>query len=124
MIRIKRAYDPPAPGDGRRFLVDRLWPRGIGKEALKVDGWTKEAAPSDGLRRWYGHDPSRWEEFRRRYREELEANRAAWEPLLEAARSGDLTLVYSARDEERNNAAVLQEHLERALDSLQPQLSP
>ena len=124
MIRIKRAYDPPAPGDGRRFLVDRLWPRGIGKEDLKVDGWTKEAAPSDGLRRWYGHDPSRWEEFRRRYREELETDRAAWKPLLEAARSGDLTLVYSARDEERNNAAVLQEHLERALDSLQPQLSP
>jgi uncharacterized protein YeaO (DUF488 family) len=124
MIRIKRAYDPPAPGDGRRFLVDRLWPRGVGKEALKVDGWTKEAAPSDGLRRWYGHDPSRSEEFRRRYREELETNRAAWEPLLEAARSGDLTLVYSARDEERNNAAVLQEHLERALGPLQPQLSP
>ncbi|HPY72906.1 MAG: DUF488 family protein [Methanothrix sp.] len=118
MIRIKRAYDPPGPEDGRRFLVDRLWPRGVGKAALKVDGWIKEAAPSDGLRRWYGHDPSRWEEFRRRYEEELEANRAAWEPLLEEARSGDVTLIYSARDEEQNNAVVLKDRLQRTLDDL------
>ncbi|HPE63603.1 MAG TPA: DUF488 domain-containing protein [Methanothrix sp.] len=111
-IKIKRAYDPPGPEDGRRFLVDRLWPRGVKREALKLDGWIKDVAPSDELRRWYGHDPTRWEEFQRRYEEELERNKEAWEPLLKEARSEDVTLVYAARDEEQNNAVVLRNFLQ------------
>jgi len=111
-IKIKRAYDPPGPEDGRRFLVDRLWPRGVKREALKLDGWIKDVAPSDELRRWYGHDPTRWEEFQRRYEEELERNKEAWEPLLKEARSEDVTLIYAARDEEQNNAVVLRNFLQ------------
>ena len=116
MIRIKRAYDSPGPEDGRRLLVDRLWPRGVKREALKLDGWIKDVAPSDELRRWYGHDKSRWEEFQRRYEEELEGNKEAWEPLLKEARSEDVTLVYAARDEEQNNAVVLRNFLQKRLD--------
>src|SRR5512133_3292802 len=82
MIRIKRAYEPPGPEDGARFLVDRLWPRGMKKESLALDGWLKDVAPDSELRTWFGHDPARWEEFCRRYEAELEANREAWQPLL------------------------------------------
>lgn len=113
MIHIKRAYEEAAPEDGRRFLVDRLWPRGIKKEALPLDGWLKEVAPSDELRRWFGHEPERWAEFQRRYAAELDAQPKSWQPLLQAARQGDVTLVYAARDEEHNNAAALRSYLEK-----------
>lgn len=111
MIRIKRAYDPPDPADGRRVLVDRVWPRGLGREALAIARWARDLAPSDDLRRWFAHDPARWEEFRRRYRLELAApeREADLEELAAVARTGTLTLVYSARDEEHNQARVLAE---------------
>jgi uncharacterized protein YeaO (DUF488 family) len=114
-IRIKRVYDPPEPEDGKRYLVDRLWPRGVKKEALKLDGWLKDVAPSDELRRWFGHDPSRWEEFQRRYTAELKAKPETWRVLLESARKGNLTLLFSARDERLNNAVVLKAFLEAIL---------
>lgn len=109
-VRIKRVYDPPDPGDGRRVLVDRLWPRGLKKERAKIDRWMKEVAPSDALRRWFAHDPRKWPEFRRRYRAELETN-PALEDLMRLAREGPLTLLYATRDTEHNQARVLQEIL-------------
>lgn len=115
MINLHRAYDAKSPGRGPRFLVEQLWPRGIRKSDLPVDGWLKEVAPSTGLRQWFSHDPARWEEFRRRYFRELEANPGAWEPLVEAARQGDVTLVYSSRDTEHNNAVALKAFLEDKL---------
>jgi uncharacterized protein YeaO (DUF488 family) len=111
MIRIKRAYDPPKRGDGRRFLVERLWPRGMKKQALALDAWLKEVAPSTELRKWFGHRVERWAEFRRRYRAELRANPAAWQPILAAARRGTVTLLYSAHDPEHNGALVLRDYL-------------
>jgi len=115
MICVKRVYDAPATDDGARFLVERLWPRGMKKEALHMDGWPKDVAPSDALRRWFGHDPAKWAEFRRRYTVELDDNRAAWEPILEAARQGNVTLLYSAHDVEHNNALALKAYLEERL---------
>ena len=114
-IRLRRAYDPPVPEDGRRVLVDRIWPRGITREAARVAAWLPEVAPSSALRRWFGHDPARWIEFRRRYRSELAANPGALDPLLAAARQGVITLVYGARDERHNQAVVLREVLEDRL---------
>ncbi len=116
-IRVARTYDEPQArvADGQRFLVERLWPRGVKKEALELDGWLKDVAPSAALRTWYGHDPARWDEFRRRYRAELDENEAAWAPLLEAARAGTVTLLFSARDVERNSAVVLREYLAERL---------
>lgn len=111
-IRIKRVYDAPENEDGLRFLVDRLWPRGIRKENLQVDGWLKELAPSDALRKWFGHDPARWEEFMRRYHTELKENSKAWQSLLELTRTQTVTLLYSARDGLLNNAAALRAFLE------------
>ncbi len=111
-LNLKRVYEPPDHADGTRFLVERLWPRGISKEAAKLDGWLKDVAPSDTLRKWYGHDPKKWEEFRRRYFDELADNSDAWHPLLAAARQSTVTLVYSARDTEHNNAVALKEFLE------------
>jgi uncharacterized protein YeaO (DUF488 family) len=113
VIRIKRAYEPSARGDGRRFLVERLWPRGIKKEALDVDGWLKDVAPSTALRKWFDHRVERWEEFGRRYRRELHARRDALSPLLEADKRGTVTLVYSAHDLEHNGAVVLRDYLRR-----------
>jgi uncharacterized protein YeaO (DUF488 family) len=112
-IRVKRIYEPPGPEDGSRYLVDRLWPRGLKKAAASLDGWSKEAAPSNELRRWFGHDPARWAEFQRRYSAELDANPAAWKPLREAARQGRMTLLFGARDEEHNNAVALKAYLQR-----------
>jgi uncharacterized protein YeaO (DUF488 family) len=112
MIRTRRVYDPPEPGDGTRFLVERLWPRGMKKEELPMDGWLKDAAPSDELRRWFSHDPAKWDEFRRRYDAELEGKPDVLQPLREAARQGNVTLLYSARDTEHNNAVALKEYLE------------
>ena len=113
MIKVKRVYEPAEPGDGTRLLVERLWPRGIKKEALAMDEWLKEVAPSSQLRRWFRHDPARWKEFRRRYFAELDGRPDAWEPIRESARRGTVTLLYSARDTEHNNAVALRAYLER-----------
>lgn len=115
MILVGRVYEPPGRREGARFLVERLWPRGMKKDSLRMDGWLKDVAPSDGLRRWFGHDPARWQEFRRRYWAELDARKDAWRPILEAARRGDVTLLYSARDTEHNNAVALKAYLEKHL---------
>ena len=111
MIRIKRAYDPPERGDGQRFLVERLWPRGMKKEALAADAWLKEVAPSTELRKWFGHREARWKEFRRSYRHELRANPDGWRPILAAIKRGPVTLLYSAHDTEHNGALVLRDYL-------------
>jgi uncharacterized protein YeaO (DUF488 family) len=117
MIQVKRAYDPYEPDDGPRILVDRLWPRGVKKESLHMECWLKEVAPSDALRKWFGHDPSRWSEFCLRYEAELEANSEAWQPLLDkAGKGGNITLLFSAHDRERNNAVALRAFLEKRLD--------
>lgn len=110
-ILIKRVYEAPAASDGKRVLADRLWPRGLTRDAARLDAWLKEVGPSTALRRWFGHEPAKFDEFRRRYREELRGS-AAWEQLEALARSGKLTLVYSARDEQHNNAVVLRQLLE------------
>lgn len=109
-IQTKRVYDPASPEDGRRILVDRVWPRGIRKEEARLALWLKDVAPSAGLRKWFGHDPARWPEFRKRYREELRSNPAADELKREAS-SGRVTLVYGARDTEHNQAVVLADWL-------------
>jgi uncharacterized protein YeaO (DUF488 family) len=114
-IQVKRAYDPPSSGDGARYLVDRLWPRGIKKEALEIEAWVKDIAPSDALRKWFGHDPAKWDEFRKRYFEELRGNEQAWRPLAEAARRGRITLVFGAKDAAHNQAVALKEFLEQQL---------
>ena len=115
VIRVKRAYEPASGEDGERYLVDRLWPRGISKDQLGIKAWLKDVAPSDDLRRWFGHDPARWSDFQRRYRAQLNADPEAVEPLLEAARRGDVTLVYAARDERHNHALVLKDVLDQRL---------
>jgi uncharacterized protein YeaO (DUF488 family) len=114
-IQIRRVYDPRTSKDGGRFLVERLWPRGVRKEALKIDGWLKDVAPSTELRQWFGHDPEKWPEFRRRYLQELSANRDALSPLVRAARRGNVTLLYSAKDTEHNSAIVLKDFLVKQL---------
>jgi uncharacterized protein YeaO (DUF488 family) len=115
MIKLKRAYDDPETADGRRYLVDRLWPRGVKKTDLKLDDWAKSVAPSTDLRHWFGHDPARWDEFQKRYRHELDDNPEGWQPLLAAAREGTITLVYAARDTEHNEAVTLKAYLEEHL---------
>ncbi len=115
MIQTKRVYDPPAKEDGARFLVERLWPRGMKKEALPMAAWCKDAAPSTELRRWFGHDPAKWKEFQQRYRAELTDKLAACQPLLDAAKQGNVTLLYSAHDKEHHSAVVLKSYLEEAL---------
>jgi len=115
MIRIKRAYAPATPDDGFRVLVDRLWPRGITKEQLKLGAWYKVVAPSHQLREWFHHEPDRWDEFKQRYFLELEGNPSGWGPLMEVAQTRTVTLIYSAKDETRNNAAALQEYLSSKL---------
>lgn len=112
MIHLKRAYDQPEKEDGRRFLVDRLWPRGVKKVDLALDEWYKAVAPSDDLRHWFGHDPEKWAEFQKRYRSELDANLESWQPLLTADNAGDITLIYAAHDTEHNNAVVLKTYIE------------
>ncbi len=113
MFKLKRAYDDPEASDGLRYLVDRIWPRGVKKDALKLDGWIKDVAPSSQLRQWFGHDPQKWTEFRKRYFAELDKKPEAWQPLLEAGRKGTVTLVYSAQDSQHNNAVALAEYLRR-----------
>jgi uncharacterized protein YeaO (DUF488 family) len=112
MIRVKRVYESPEPGDGTRILVERLWPRGVRKDELALDAWLKEVAPSTGLRRWFGHDPARWEEFQRRYAAELSTQPDACDTIQRAADSGAVTLLFSARDVVHNNAVALKSFLE------------
>ena len=111
-VELKRAYESPAKNDGYRILVDRLWPRGLAKVKARIDLWLKEVAPSTELRQWFGHDPEKWTEFKRRYRAELKGN-PAWAELQALARQKDLTLVYAAKDQLHNEAVLLKQLLER-----------
>lgn len=111
MVKLKRAYESPADGDGQRFLVERLWPRGVRKEDLPITDWAKDVAPSPALRKWFAHDPAKWNEFRRRYRRELEQHDEALTPIRQAIRRGTVTLIYSARDTEHNAAVALRDYL-------------
>jgi uncharacterized protein YeaO (DUF488 family) len=114
-IQLKRAYQPPAEEDGRRVLVDRFWPRGVSKKEAHIDLWMKSLAPNDDLRKWFGHRPEKWREFKQRYFEELDKMPAEIGELLNEARRGMVTLVFAARDETHNNAVALKEYLERRL---------
>ena len=117
MLQIKRVYELPESDDGVRFLVERLWPRGMKKESIPLDGWLKEVAPSEALRRWFGHDPGKWQEFRERYFSELNGKPEALQAIVEAARRGRVTLLYSTRDTNYNNAAALKEYIEELADT-------
>jgi len=112
-ILLKRAYEAPSNEDGDRLLVERLWPRGLTKEKAAIDEWFKDIAPSQALRKWYAHDPGKWEEFRRRYRDELKRNAEEVERLRGRVKKGRVTFIYAARDEKRNSAVVLKEYLAR-----------
>jgi uncharacterized protein YeaO (DUF488 family) len=112
-IRVKRAYDEPAPGDGKRILVDRLWPRGLTKEKAKIDYWAKDISPSNELRKWYGHEPAKWDEFRKRYFAELDRNATGLAALVEAIGKKGVTFVYSSTERAINNAEALKLYLER-----------
>ncbi len=115
MLNTKRVYEGKKTGEGTRFLVERLWPRGMKKEELKMKAWLKDVAPSPELREWFAHDPKKWSEFQKRYRKELKANPDAWKPILDTAKRGNVTLLYSARDTEHNSALVLKSFLEKHL---------
>ena len=112
MMKLKRAYDPESRSDGPRLLVERLWPRGLSKAALRIDAWLKDVGPSTELRRWFSHDPEKWPRFRARYFRELDARPEAWRPIVTAARRGAVTLVYTSRDTEHNNAVALKDYLQ------------
>lgn len=112
-IQIKRVYDEPSKQDGTRVLVDRVWPRGMSKKNARIDHWLNDIAPSTELRKWFGHDPDKWEEFQRRYFRELDANPEAVDRLVAEAGAGTVTLVFSAKDEKRNNAVALKAYLEK-----------
>jgi uncharacterized protein YeaO (DUF488 family) len=119
MVKLKRVYEEPSPADGQRVLVDRLWPRGVKKTTAGLSAWLKDLAPSDDLRRWFSHNPERWEEFHRRYLQELTdpAKAPLLDDLLAKARQGTVTLVFAAKDEERNNAVVMKAFLEDRLNA-------
>ena len=110
-IKLKRAYEPPAPDDGTRILIDRLWPRGVKKAEAAIDEWMKDIAPSTELRKWFGHDPARWQEFRRRYQSEIRQHPNEFDRLRTLAQQGRITLVFSANDEAHNDAVVLKDLL-------------
>lgn len=112
MVKTKRIYDPAAPEDGKRILIDRLWPRGITKEEAKIDEWMRDIAPSTELRKWFSHDPAKWEEFRKRYKRELENKTELLKKIKTEADKGIVTLLFAARDTEHVNAAVLKEVLD------------
>jgi uncharacterized protein YeaO (DUF488 family) len=114
-IHLKRAHDPPADSDGRRVLVDRVWPRGIARDQLALQAWLKDLAPSTALRKWFAHDVAKWAEFKQRYFDELAGRAAAIDELVGQAKAGRVTLVFAARDREHNNAVALKEYLERRL---------
>ena len=111
MIQLKRVYDAPSKTDGKRLLIERLWPRGIKKTDLKMDDWIKEAGPSTGLRKWFNHDPAKWDGFRQRYFRELEKKPAVWRPILTAIEGGSVSLIYSSHDTQHNNSVALAEFL-------------
>jgi uncharacterized protein YeaO (DUF488 family) len=112
-IQIKRVYEKPRADDGKRILIDRLWPRGLTKEKAKIDIWLKNIAPSTHLRQWFGHDPTKWNEFKKRYYEELKENKETVTELMEQVKKGKTMLVYGAKDQEHNDAVVLKEYLSR-----------
>lgn len=118
-IKIKRAYEDSDPGDGKRFLVDRVWPRGVKKEDLDIEDWLREVAPSKELRQWFAHDPEKWNKFQEYYVRELEENTGGWRPILREVSAGTVTLVYSANDPDHNNAVVLKNFLEKKLQDKQ-----
>ena len=119
-IAIKRVYEAPAEGDGYRVLIDRLWPRGLKKEAVPMDVWAKELAPSTELRKWFGHDPALWDEFRQRYAAELAESADVWQALAGRSAKEPVTLLYGARDEEHNDAVALKVLMEQWLRRHQP----
>lgn len=116
MILLARAYDEPGASGAPRYLIDRVWPRGIKKEALQLTAWLKDAAPSTGLRKWFRHDAAKWDEFRRRYEQELREHPESWAPILEKAREGDVVLVFAARDVRHSNALALRDFLQHQLE--------
>jgi uncharacterized protein YeaO (DUF488 family) len=120
MIRLKRAYEKPSRDDGSRILVERLWPRGLTKERAAVDLWLKEVAPTPELRKWFGHDPAKWEQFQKRYWKELEEKKEAIQLLKQKGKQGTVTLVYAARDEEHNGALALKRFLEGRQHLMRP----
>ena len=115
MIKIKRIYEAPSAGDGFRILVDRLWPRGLTKEKARVDLWLRDISPSNELRKWYGHDPDKWTEFKKKYLEEIEKKEEEFDLLRKKAREGTVTFLFSSKEEKLNNAAALKEFVERKL---------
>ena len=121
MLKLKRAYDPVWRDDGMRFLVERLWPRGLSKSKLQLDAWLKDVGPTTRLRRWFSHDPDKWVQFRARYFRELDSRPESWQPILSATRRRTVTLVYSSHDEEHNNAVALKEYLQREMRRGRPQ---
>lgn len=118
VISLARVYDKDEAGDRPRFLVERLWPRGVRREALQRSEWLPDVGPSHELRKWFGHEPTKWDDFRRRYFAELDETPDVWQPLIDAAASGDITLLYSSRDAEHNNAVALKEYLTARLDEV------
>ncbi len=120
MLLLKRVYEPATSADGTRFLVDRLWPRGLRQADARLDGWLREVAPSHELRKWFAHEPGKWAEFRRRYAAELRAKPETWKPIADAARRGTVTLLFAAQNLEYNNAAALKSFLEGQTDRARP----
>jgi uncharacterized protein YeaO (DUF488 family) len=112
MVKLKRAYDPVSSSDGIRLLVERLWPRGLSKDKLKLDGWIRDVGPTTELRKWFGHDPAKWSQFRSRYFRELDSRPESWQQIASLSRGRTVTLVYSSHDEEHNNAVALREYLQ------------
>jgi uncharacterized protein YeaO (DUF488 family) len=116
-ISLRRAYESPTESDGCRILVERLWPRGVSKEDARIDLWSKDVAPSTALRKWFDHDPGKWDEFKRRYFAELESQDDALAAVVERARAGAVTFVFGSRETRFNNATALKEYVERVLDA-------
>jgi len=116
-IKLKRVYDPPSKEDGVRIFVDRLWPRGLKKSELTFDLWLKQAAPSPPLRKWFSHDPAKWKEFQKEYQKELEADLEGWQPIADALKKGNVTLLYAAKDEEHSHALCLKNYLEKKIET-------
>lgn len=123
-VKLKRAYDTAVRSDGRRILVDRIWPRGVARETLRIKDWIKDVAPSTELRKWFGHAPARWPEFKRRYFRELDRHADVLAPLVEQSSAGTVTLVFAAKDADHNNAVALKEYLERHAPRPKPSVKP
>ena len=124
MVKLKRAYEPVSSTDGKRLLVERLWPRGLSKKKLNLDDWIRDVAPTTALRKWLGHDPTKWKQFRSRYFRELDSRPESWRPIVSLARNRTVTLIYSSHDEVHNNAVALREYLRlKVRRSLRPRRS-